>query len=410
MKTCCILLMIAIYPIGALGCSCPTVHHACEAYRMVPIIFTGTVTDLGYKETNSKTGSYSQEIRFVVNESFKGTSADSIMVTHVHVRSNCPSNAPEFIVGGRYLVWALPDERGNPVISDCTATKRFEDASQFVAELRELRAGQGATYVFGGVYRNRVFPNGVKLEELDNYASLPLPGTKVVVSSRDGSYTAFADQNGHFVLPLERGGRYRVAADLPQYFDHEGLDTEVNLEEHDCANILLWSQYVFPFKGRVVDMHGVPVAGVAVELLSATTLDSLAHSVTNSAGEYELSASEPGDYLIAANWDEPPSEESPFATFLYPGVRDIKTASLVHTEESGAVALADFHLATSAKCTVQIRIEDLNGRPANAASILMNYFPEQFWHPVADVGSRWHGDRHDGWAWPDVHSCFPGSV
>jgi hypothetical protein len=31
----------------ALACSCPAVDHACEAYRRVPVIFTGTVTDLG---------------------------------------------------------------------------------------------------------------------------------------------------------------------------------------------------------------------------------------------------------------------------------------------------------------------------------------------------------------------------
>lgn len=47
---------------------------------------------------------------------------------------------------------------------------------------------------------------------------------------------------------------------------------------------------MFPFRGRVIDIHGVPVAGVAVELLSATTLDSFARDVTNSGGEYELPA------------------------------------------------------------------------------------------------------------------------
>ena len=54
------------------------------------------------------------------------------------------------------------------------------------------------------------------------------------------------------------------------------------------------TQYVFPFKGRVVDMHGVAIEGVAVELLSATTLESFAHDFTNSSGEYELPGSEPG--------------------------------------------------------------------------------------------------------------------
>jgi hypothetical protein len=48
-------------------------------------------------------------------------------------------------------------------------------------------------------------------------------------------------------------------------------------------------------------MHGVPVAGISVELLSANEFDSFVRSSTNSAGEYELQAPEPGDYLIAVN-------------------------------------------------------------------------------------------------------------
>lgn len=142
MRMCCTLLVIAIYPISALACYCPSLDHACEAYKSVPIIFTGTVTDLGYREANSNTGSYSQQIQFAVNESFKGGSAGSITVTRVHVQSSCASNAPEFVVAGRFLVWALPDEQGNPVISDCTPARRFEDAAQFISELRDLRAGQ----------------------------------------------------------------------------------------------------------------------------------------------------------------------------------------------------------------------------------------------------------------------------
>jgi hypothetical protein len=107
-----------------------------------------------------------------------------------------------------------------------------------------------------------------------------------------------------------------VSANLPTYFLQEGLDREVDLEEHDCANMSLWTQYAFPFRGRVVNMHGEPVAGIAVELLSATEFDSFVRSSTNSAGEYELQAPEPGDYLIAVNWDELPSEMH-FATRVF---------------------------------------------------------------------------------------------
>ncbi len=387
MKRCCILLMIAICPVAALACFCPSVEHACEAYRRVPIIFAGTVVDLDSRETNPNTGSYSQQMQFAVGESFKGTSADRITVTRVHRRTSCPSTAPEFVGGVHYLVWAFPDEQGNPVVSDCTVTRRLDDAAQLISELRDLRAGHGPTYIFGKIVRDRVFPNGVRQEDLANYSSVPLAGTKVVVSSTDSNYTIVADQHGHFVLPLERGGRYRVAANLPTYFLQEGMDREVDIEEHECANMSLWTQYAFPFRGRVVDMHGEPVAGIAVELLSATEFDSFARSLTNSAGEYELQAPEPGDYLVAVNWDELPSEMH-FATALFPGVQEVETATPVHTQEAGPVVLPDFRLPTPVECAVQIRIDDRDGRPSKDARILTKHFLEQFWHPTGDVTPR----------------------
>jgi hypothetical protein len=381
----CVGVVPMMSPTSTLACSCPPVEHACEAYTATPIIFTGTVVSLGARETTSNRASYSQTIQFDVNEPFKGTRTDAITIKRVHVPSSCSSSTPEFVVGRQYLVWANDDESGIPIVSDCTATRPLEEAAQFVSDLRELRAGRGATYIFGNVYRNRIPPNGVRPEELQDYSSLPLPGTRVKVSSPESSYTVIADQQGHFVVPLARGGNYRVNMDLPKYFIQEGLDREIGLENHECVDMSWWAQYAFPFVGRVVDMHGVPIAGVPVELLSTEKLDSFVHTFTDKDGKYELSASEPGDYLIAVNWDEPPSEEAPIATTLYPGGHNIETASRVHTEEGGPVALADFRLPTATKCTVQIQIEPSSAKSTTGTKILTKYFPEQFWHPVADV-------------------------
>jgi hypothetical protein len=388
MKALFALLLTTLCPIGAFACSCPAVEHACQVYGLTPIIFTGTVVGLGTSQLDPVTGFYTQTIQFEVNERFKGTEPGVVTAVREHVRSTCPSGAPEFAVGGKYLVWAFPDDAGNAVISDCTLTRSLEEAAQFISELRELRAGQGASYIFGDVYRNRIFPNGVKFDELENYSDQPLPGTRVTVSSEDGNSTVLSDKQGHFVVPLERGGNYRVVANLPSYFRQEGLDREFDLEDHQCVDASVWTQYAFPFRGRILDAHGVPIAGAPVELLSASKLESFVHSFTDSSGRYELSASEPGDYIIAANWDEAPSEEAPFATALYPGVSEIDTASVVHADEAGPAALSDFHLIAGTRCTVKIHLEDASGNPAHAAKILTKYFPEQFWHPLGDVDSK----------------------
>ena len=82
----------------------------------MPIIFVGTVVDLGSKK-RTRIQARSLQMQFAVDESFKGTSAERVMVTRVHARTSCSSTAPEFAEGGHYLVWAFPYEHGIPVVS-----------------------------------------------------------------------------------------------------------------------------------------------------------------------------------------------------------------------------------------------------------------------------------------------------
>jgi hypothetical protein len=51
------------------------------------------------------------------------------------------------------------------------------------------------------------------------------------------------------------------------------------------------------------------------------------------------------------------------------------------------VALSDFRIATPPKCTVPVRIEDHSGNQI-AANILIKYFPDQFWHTIAELDAR----------------------
>jgi hypothetical protein len=330
--------------------------------------------------------SYSQKVRFAIDESFKGTEGKSLTVNRVHFRSSCPDTAPEFIIGEKFLVWAFNGEGGNAVVLDCTPGKRIADAAQFISELRELRDGIGEIYIFGDLYRERDLPNGVRPEDEAQYSSLPLPRTRVLASSSEGTYVASTDKNGHFVLPLPHRGSYSITADLPPYFEQAPL--EFDLEDHDCADASQWTRYAFPFSGRRVDEQGAPVRGIEVELLPVATLDSSIwqSASTDRDGEYKLAASEPGDYLIAINWDDIPSDEMPYRTTLFPGVHDLGSADIVHTEEAGIVVLQDFRLPRPAECTVQVQIEDREKRPAAGAKILTKYFPAQFWHKAANAG------------------------
>jgi len=388
MRTWCALFLLAVFPASAWACICSPVERACQAYRATPIIFTGTIVGLDSKEAASTTRGYTQLIHFAVNESFKGVIEQTLAVKYIHVPSSCGFHAPKFALHQLYLVWAFQDGDGNSFLTDCTATRPLGDATQLISELRELRSGAGATYIFGGIYRNRTPPNGLRWEELDDYSSVPLPGTKVVVSSSGRTYSAQADQKGQFMVPLEHGGIYQIAIDLPRHFQQEQLKQEIALEDHECADMSEWTQYEFVFRGRVVDTQGTPIEGVPLSLLLSNKLESSNHTFTNSAGEYELKASKPGEYLVAVNWDEPPSDSAPFPTTLYPGVGDIEKASPLQTQETGPAALSDFRMPPSKTCTLQVQVRDRSGRPEKKANILIKFFPQQFWHSVENVDSE----------------------
>jgi hypothetical protein len=360
-------------------------EHACQGFKGIPIIFSGIVIGLDEPEITSRRGSYSQTIHFHVDESFKGTTGKTLSVLRIHVGSSCPSSTPELLLGHEYLVWAGEDNQGNAVVSDCTPTRSIEDSGQLISELRELRAGGGPTYIFGEIYRTRMPPNGARWSELEKYSSVRLPGKRVIVSSDNAQFVTTTDDQGAFIVNVPRGGKYRVTADLPSSLIGHPTTSDIELGEHECADASIWAQYEFRFSGRVVDTRGVPLNEIPVELISADTFQSFAHTFTDESGKYTLSADEPGKYLIAANWDEPPSKAAPFSTTFYPGVTETALASIVETQETGDVELADLRVPQAVACTIGVRVEDDHANLVKDAQILSKYFPDQFWHPLPAV-------------------------
>ena len=369
---------------ACIACSCFPVEHACEGYRSVPVIFSGTVTNLADREPSarfSRPGSYSQRIEFRVDESFKGPGQGATFsVTFEHVASSCQSLGPEFVVGKQYLVWASGE--GEPKIDDCTPTRNLESATQLVFELRELRSGGGPAYVFGNAYRDRDLPVVVSPQDLE---PVPLARTKIIVSSHDHSYAAITDDKGYFIVPVEAGRTYSVRADIPNATQSSGIVGEFGLDAHDCINASLSVRQMFPIRGRILNAHGVALRGVDVDLLSAHTLQGLVHASTDFGGLYELFPSDPGQYIVAVNWDNAPSADFPFATIFYPGVRTLQSATVLDIDQA-PIELADLHISPASQCNAHFLLEDRDGQPVQGASVMLKYFPEQYWHPAETAG------------------------
>ena len=104
-----------------------------------------------------------------------------------------------------------------------TAPRRLDDAAQR-SELRELRAGYGPTYIFGNTFPLSDFSKRCTTggpHQLFCRSPCRNESSRVINGI---VHWSLADEHGHFALPLERGGKYRVTANLPVYFLQDGLD------------------------------------------------------------------------------------------------------------------------------------------------------------------------------------------
>lgn len=381
------VIAVLLLRAACLACGCGAIEHACQGYKSAALVFTGTLMNLeprGASLVPNRPGSYSQRIEFKVDESFKGPSqGTTFIVTFEHHASSCGTSAPEFVIGNRYLVWAFSYGEGEPLIDDCTPTRNLADAAQLISELRELRSGGGPTYVFGNAYRDHDVPVVLTPQDLE---PAPLAETKIIVASHDHSYGAISDDKGYYIVPVEADGIYSVRADIPNAVQTGGIAGEFGVVAHECINASLSVRQMFPIRGRILDDHGVPLRGVSVDLLSAHTLQGLVHTITDIEGRYEFSPSDPGQYIVAVNWDNAPAADSPFATTFYPGVRNLQSATVFETNQA-PIELADLHLSRASQCSALFLLEDRDGKPVQGASVMLKYFPEQYWHPVETAGS-----------------------
>jgi hypothetical protein len=114
--------------------------------------------------------------------------------------------------------------------------------------------------------------------------------------------------------------------------------------------------------GRVSDDAGMPAIGVNVQLLRATfspqgqrTFQSAGQTRTNDRGEYRLFWVTPGRYYLNANMtglarpveiggagDSPNGVSENYAAMYYPGVADIKDASIIEVQPAAELGAIDF--------------------------------------------------------------------
>jgi hypothetical protein len=189
-----------------------------------------------YREYDDKGVTVSLEagqVRFAVEESFKGVSATEITVTAMNMKGTSCEGMAALARGGRYLVYATDQEPVGLSIGPCSATKRIEDADADLSFLRNLAPiGTG-----GRVYGSVSVDTGKR-------ETTPLAGITVIIEDQAHQRIKVkTDQNGNFAADGLKPGKYLFNPVLPDNYTLENSYQQnrvVEVFDRGCTRVPFW--------------------------------------------------------------------------------------------------------------------------------------------------------------------------
>lgn len=228
-------------------------------------------------------------------------------------------------------------------------------------------------------------------------ATSPEPPTLLAIP------TAFADQDGKFVIPDLDPGPYRLSFVAPAYVKQQygqrtfpGPGTLLTLTAGQVMkDVVMELTLAGNISGRLRDSSGQPAAGVPVQLLKPAynaegqkTFNAAGQTRTNDRGEYRIYWVTPGRYYLAAGSPpgpalggiggagQPATPNDPGDSYLFsffPGVTDLAIASSVEVT-TGNEATGDFSIPKQQVYTLRGRaIDATTNQPPPSLRVSLSY-------------------------------------
>ncbi len=316
-----VLASVVGLPRSAEACLCDGRGRACEAAWKVPAVFTARVLAVVDQEKAPR------RVEIRVLESFRGSTAGHAVIFTGYSQGDC---GIPFKVGEDYLIYASPNvETGRLHATTCTPTRRLADAREDLNYLRGLSFSSAASArLFGRVERLQREGDGLG-------SRIPLDGISVTARGEGQSFSTRTARDGSFEMKVPVG-EYRMEADLPENLYLSYAPQPVIRDVRGCAEVpmqVLWNGRI---SGRVVDARGAPVPFFRVDLATlerdpARMPSIWQHTLTDAAGQFELSRVSPGEFAVAFDqirkeyfWLPVPllsAEQTPWTARIKPGAR-----------------------------------------------------------------------------------------
>ena len=334
-------------PRGADACTCGTRGAPCEEFWKVAAVFVGRVESI--EPVTGKAGSRflsSRKVSFSVVEALRGVDARQVVVRTGSGGGDCGYNFKE---GREYLVYAAIGEgTGQLTTGICSRTRPVEDAASDLEYARAILAGAPPLGRISGSVMLRT-------ESFDRIAPRdPVPLADVDLRfEKDGVAVARAttDAYGGFSTNGLGPGKYKIVPELPDtQYAVVYPDPVLLLDERGCAEVHVSAAHNGRVSGRVLDKSGAPVAGLTIDLTTATAVAAPARpplrAVTGGDGRYEIARVPPGKFVVGIN-TQADRQRANGPRVFHPGVEPLGRATRVAVEPGARVTLTDLIVPAS---------------------------------------------------------------
>ena len=342
------LLLLASLPI-AVPASCPTIQQGppCLEFWRTDAVFIGIVTRVERTPNNTQlaVGPYLKStVYFYVEEAFKGVEGTEI----VFDLDYCGYLFKE---GERYLVYAYrnPNNKKLDVRAGSSRTRLLSEAAEDLEYIRGLPSAEPGSRIFGKVSQST---HNLKESRFDTET---LRNIKIILEGNNQRQEVVSDNEGRYEFKGLPAGTYRIRAELPAYLRYD--EQTIQLNGRGCVPVDIAALSKGQIAGRVLDIDGKPVMGVAVSLVPADLslqqiLSDKAPTIsgfTTQDGSYGFTRLAPGRYLLIINrTDSDKSLGSEISRGLprlfYPGVNDVGGATVIVVSKDQKPQAYNFHL------------------------------------------------------------------
>ena len=244
------LFVALLIPIDTQACSCARLTP-CEAFGSASAVFVGRM--LGgsekYREYTKDGVTVSLEagqVRFAVEESFKGVTATEITIQAMNMKGTSCEGMAALARGTRYLVYADSLQSAGLGIGPCSATKPIDDAKEDLGFLRSLQPQGSGGRLYGQV-----------AVETGTGKPTPLPAVTVVIEDEAKKQIEVkTDQGGNYEINGLKPGKYIVNPRLPDNYvarDHYQQNREVQIFDRGCSHASFWVNVKGSIGGRSTD-------------------------------------------------------------------------------------------------------------------------------------------------------------